>query len=194
MEDETIPQTKTSPLIAVSAFLGLGCAIVAATLGSIALKKISATTDDINTKIEKNAAVELDVKKISDRIDSLALQLENVKSTSDRKFANLIAQTQEAINNLNANINATRQEIEKNRTALSEVASRSSVVRQIKKDTPVEKAQENQASDKKIHKIKSGDTFGKLAKLYKVSVADIQKANPNANSSKLKIGQEIIIP
>ena len=44
------------------------------------------------------------------------------------------------------------------------------------------------------HIIKAGDTFGKLAKQYKVSVKAITAANPHADSSHLKIGQKIIIP
>ncbi len=198
MEDETVTQTKTSPVIAAVAFLGFGCAVVAAVLGGVALKKISATTDDINAKIEKNAAVELDIKKISDRIDALTLQLENVKSSSDRKVSDLIEQTQMAITKLDSNIKNTVAEVIKNREALEQIAARSTSPKQVKKEAPVENkeaetAQETPANAK-IHKIKSGDTFAKLAKKYKVSVDAIVKANPQANPSKLKIGQEINIP
>ena len=51
-----------------------------------------------------------------------------------------------------------------------------------------------QAGNTKNHKIQAGDTFAKLAKKYNVSVDAILKANPQANPSRLKIGQEIVIP
>ncbi|MBM4153541.1 MAG: LysM peptidoglycan-binding domain-containing protein [Lentisphaerae bacterium] len=46
----------------------------------------------------------------------------------------------------------------------------------------------------KTHKIESGDNFGKIAKKYGISVAALEKANPNVNPSKLKIGQAISLP
>lgn len=50
------------------------------------------------------------------------------------------------------------------------------------------------AAEGQVYKIVDGDTFGKLADKFGVSVAEIQAANPNANSSTLQIGQELIIP
>ena len=45
-----------------------------------------------------------------------------------------------------------------------------------------------------VHKIKSGDTLWDLAKKYKTSVRDIQKANPGIDPKKLQIGQLVNIP
>lgn len=42
--------------------------------------------------------------------------------------------------------------------------------------------------------IKAGDTFSKLAREFNISVADLQKANPGVDSSKLKVGQKIKVP
>jgi len=49
------------------------------------------------------------------------------------------------------------------------------------------------------YKVKSGDTFSSIAKAYrdtgiKVYTADIEKANPGIDSSKLKVDQKIFIP
>ncbi|MBI5388389.1 MAG: LysM peptidoglycan-binding domain-containing protein [Verrucomicrobia bacterium] len=44
------------------------------------------------------------------------------------------------------------------------------------------------------HIIAKGETFGALSKKYGVSIRAIQQANPGVDSTKLKIGQKIVIP
>lgn len=189
----------------IMAFVGLGLGIIATAIGATALSKISSTSADINQRIEKSAAVELDLKKISDRVDSLAAQLEDIKSGSDSKVGELRAQTQNAVDVLNSNLNKLRDELVKNRESISKLASMRAAPRpaqspaQASSDAPAQdNAQggnaEPAADGMKIHKIQSGDTLSKLAKKYAVSLSSILKANPDANPERLKIGQEIKIP
>lgn len=42
--------------------------------------------------------------------------------------------------------------------------------------------------------IKAGDTFGKLAAQFGVTIADIERANPGVDSRRLRIGQRIVVP
>ncbi len=46
----------------------------------------------------------------------------------------------------------------------------------------------------KTHKVEAGDNFGKIARKYGVTVAALEKANPDVNPSKLKIGQQLKLP
>lgn len=46
----------------------------------------------------------------------------------------------------------------------------------------------------KQHTIGKGDSFSTLGKKYGVSAAAIAKANPDANPTKLKVGQKVTIP
>ena len=200
MEDETPSTQKTSPLFTIMAILGLGIAVIAAAVGGVALKKISATTNDINARIEKNAAMELEIKKISDRVDALALQVSDMKSADNSKINNLTSQVQKVIDVLNSNINEIRGEVVKNREALEKLATRPAKVVATKKAEQTEQqnqdattSEQKQASGK-VHKIQNGDTFAKLAKKYNATVSALMKANPNVNPSRLKIGQEIQIP
>ena len=214
MEDETPSTPKTSPVISAVAVLALGVAAVATALGVVALKKIQSTTNDISERIEKNAAVELETKKLSDRVDSLALQLENIKGNLgdnsaqiDAKVGDVVKQTQKVVNILNSNIGEIRAEVVKNREAIEKLASRPTSTRsaaraesaqtESKPDTAqISAAGETPetSADGKIHKIQSGDTFAKLAKKYNVSVEAIVRANPDANPARLKIGQKVRIP
>ncbi len=208
MEDdsqESQISQKISNYAPIMAFVGLGLGIIATAIGATALSKISSTSADINQRIEKSAAVELDLKKISDRVDSLAAQLEDIKSGSDSKVGELRAQTQNAVDVLNSNLNKLRDELVKNRESISKLASMRAAPRpaqspaQASSDAPAQdNAQggnaEPAADGVKIHKIQSGDTFSKLAKKYAVSLSSILKANPDVNPERLKIGQEIKIP
>ena len=214
MEDETPSTPKTSPVISAVAVLALGVAAVATALGVVALKKIQTTTNDISERIEKNAAVELETKKLSDRVDSLALQLENIKGSLgdnsaqiDAKVGDVVKQTQKVVNILNSNIGEIRAEVVKNREAIERLASRPTSTRSAARaesaqtESKPDTAQNSAAgetpetsADGKIHKIQSGDTFAKLAKKYNVSVEAIVKANPDANPARLKIGQKVRIP
>lgn len=214
MEDETPSTPKTSPVISAVAVLALGVAAVATALGVVALKKIQSTTNDISGRIEKNAAVELETKKLSDRVDSLALQLENIKGSLgdnsaqiDAKVGDVVKQTQKVVNILNSNIGEIRAEVVKNREAIEKLASRPTSTRSAARaesaqtESKPDTAQNSAAgetpetsADGKIHKIQSGDTFAKLAKKYNVSVEAIVKANPDANPARLKIGQKVRIP
>lgn len=203
MEDDTQATSKTSPVISVAAVLGLGVSVIAAALGGIALSKISATAESINARIEKNQAVELEIKKLSDRADSLALQVEQFKSESASKVSDLRSQTQNVITQIGQTLNDTRAEVAKNREALEKLATRQPAAakpapkpQEQAKDQSAEQPQnaEQPAASGKTYKIQSGDTFARLAKKFKTTADAISKANPSVNPSRLKIGQEINLP
>lgn len=45
-----------------------------------------------------------------------------------------------------------------------------------------------------LYTIQSGDTFSKLAKRFKVSLAAILNANPDVDPHALQIGQQVVVP
>ena len=208
MDEEISNSEKTTPLSFIPALglLGLCIAVVAVVLGIFSMVKVSDTFAEMNDKIEKAAALSIDMKKMSDRIDSLALQIENLKSGDSSKVDDLAKQTQKAVESIGKILNENRAAIEENRKAIEEVAKRSfvrspaparesaqSVAAGAQSQTP-NNAPSASAEGQRTHKIHSGDTFAKLALKYKVSVDAIIKANPDLNPSRLMIGQEVIIP
>ncbi len=48
--------------------------------------------------------------------------------------------------------------------------------------------------DQVVHRVKAGETLYSLARQYKVSIADINKLNPELNSGGLKEGMTLLIP
>ncbi len=209
MEDDIISKPeKQSSIIPALGLLGLGLGIIALALGIISMIKVGDTAADMNDKIEKAAALSLETKKISDRIDSLAMQIEAIKVDGKSQTETLISQVNAELKKVYDSIADTRNVAGENRKAIEEIAKRGvrKAQPQAQEQKPQEQAQaqaQTQAADTqtaaasgdaKTHKIQSGDTFAKLAKKYGVSLDAIIKANPSVNPSRLRIGQEIAIP
>lgn len=218
MEDELETKIeKQSQLVPALGLLGLGLGVVATALGIISMVKVGDTADDMNDKIEKAAALSLETKKISDRIDSLAMQIEEIKAGDKSRYDSLISQLNAELKRMGASIENVAKSSQNNRDLIEELAKRSS-----KRTTQAEPAQNRQQAarqapertaaaeqpaqqtqtaeqpaqngESKKYKIQSGDTFAKLAKKHGVSLDAIIAANPDANPSRLKVGQEINIP
>lgn len=218
MEDELETKIeKQSQLVPALGLLGLGLGVVATALGIISMVKVGDTAADMNDKIEKAAALSLETKKISDRIDSLAMQIEEIKAGDKSRYDSLISQLNAELKRMGASIENVAKSSQNNRDLIEELANRSS-----KRTTQAEPAQNRQQAarqapertaaaeqpaqqtqtaeqpaqngESKKYKIQSGDTFAKLAKKHGVSLDAIIAANPDANPSRLKVGQEINIP
>lgn len=216
MEDELETKTeKQSQLVPALGLLGLGLGVVATALGIISMIKVGDTAADMNDKIEKAAALSLETKKISDRIDSLAMQIEEIKAGDKSKYDSLISQLNAELKRMGASIENVAKSSQNNRNLIEELAKRSTrraqaepapVRQQAAQQAPEQTAttaeqpaqqtaeQPAQNGEQKKYKIQSGDTFAKLAKKHGVSLDAIIAANPDANPSRLKVGQEINIP
>lgn len=46
----------------------------------------------------------------------------------------------------------------------------------------------------RVHEVKEGDTLGKIAKQYGVSLADLMKLNPDVDPARMRIGLKIALP
>lgn len=195
-------EKKPSPLPKVLGVTGFVLALLSIAIGGAAVIKVQEGADELNGKIEKAAALSLEMKKISERIDSLAAQIENAKSSDNSRVDTLSKQTKNALENVARALSDNRTLIDENRKAIHEVAQNIA-----KKQQPAPQVQAAETSSQgnsssvvaapsgaKIHKIKSGDSFSKLAQVYGVSVEAIQSANPSLDSSRLKIGQDVVIP
>jgi LysM repeat protein len=50
------------------------------------------------------------------------------------------------------------------------------------------------ASQNRLHTITSGETFGTIARRYRISTAALQSANPTIDARRLRPGQALVIP
>ena len=204
MEEEIIKTDKTPALLPALGILGLGIGTVALVLGIFAMKKSGDISESMSDKIEKAAALSLEIKKLSDRTDALALQIDDMKSGDGNRVGNLARQTNEAVIKLNSMIVKNRDAISDLNKAVEKLASRPAPSRTSSQSAQTSQgvqptqtgAQQTQAStgDEKIHIIQSGDTFAKIAIKYKTTVDALIRANPDLRPTKLMIGQKVVIP
>lgn len=198
MEEEIIKNDKSQALLPAMGLLGLGVGVVALVLGIFAMKKSGDVSASMTDKIEKAAALSLEIKKLGDRVDSLALQLEDLKSGDGNRVENLARQTNAAVRQLNSMISENRNSIADINKALEELAKRPAAARRAEAPAAAPQPQpENQAAagaEGGVHIIQSGDTFAKIAMKYKTTVDALIRANPDLRPSRLMIGQKVVIP
>ncbi len=204
MEEEIIKTDKTPALLPALGILGLGIGTVALVLGIFAMKKSGDISESMSDKIEKAAALSLEIKKLSDRTDALALQIDDMKSGDGNRVGNLARQTNEAVIKLNSMIVKNRDAISDLNKAVEKLASRPAPSRTSSQSAQTSQGvqptqtgdQQTQAStgDEKIHIIQSGDTFAKIAIKYKTTVDALIRANPDLRPTQLMIGQKVVIP
>ena len=192
MEDEK----QISPLPKVLGVAGFVLALISIGVGVVAMMKAQTTVEDLNGKIEKAAALSLELKKAGDRIDAVALQVENLKSSDTSKTDALSNQMKTYLEGVGKVLRENRTLIEENRKAIQTLSENFTKVRvpQSSQTTSERSSQTPDVPEGNVYVIKSGDNFSKIAKMYGISVSAIQEANPNVDSSRLRIGQKINIP
>lgn len=198
MEEEIIKNDKSQAFLPAMGLLGLGVGVVALVLGIFAMKKSGDVSASMTDKIEKAAALSLEIKKLGDRVDSLALQLEDLKSGDGNRVENLARQTNDAVRRLGSMISDNRKSIADVNKALEELAKRPAAARRAEAPAAAPQPQpESQAAagaEGGVHIIQSGDTFAKIAMKYKTTVDALIRANPDLRPSRLMIGQKVVIP
>lgn len=156
---------------------GIIVGVIALLLGgysAITLSKVNRTLAEHQPKIDKVDAVE-----------SQATSAAAAADKSAKEYQGLRTSTQEAFNQVGAELGNLRASI----TKLEEAA---------KKPAPV--AEKGKKGGGPVvagpgeYVVKAGDGGTKIAKAHGVSVADLQAVNPGVNWSKLSVGQKIKLP
>lgn len=184
-------------------FLPIAVGLIGAVIGAVALfiainaaGRASTIEETYKNGLEKTAAITIEMEKISRNMEAIEANIKDVREVKPQIDA-LRRETQSAVTGLNNYIKANRDLIEKNRTAINELGTRSakpaaSAAAQASQPSSAGPAQASSGGTK--HAVKAGENFSIIAKKYGKSTADIEKANPGIDSRRLQIGQEIIIP
>lgn len=164
-------------------------AVIAVVLAVVALSKASSLgkkLDDVAALAARIDSMEATVKRTSD--DS-AKNVNNLRGTYDRYF--------DQINTEFANL----------RTQINKVSLDTKEMMDKAAAGPAPKASSGAAggsggptvapgtlASDGTYVIKGGDTLGRIASQFGVSLAELQAANPGVDSRKLHVGQKIVIP
>lgn len=194
--EEEIKTEKSSALLPAMGVLGLGVGTIALVLGIFAMKKAGDVSTTMTDKVEKAAALSLEIQKFSERTDSIALQIEDLKSADKSSRENLVRQFNDIIGKLNSSIVENRESIKELRTAVETLAKYRTAPRQTARAEAPAQQQEQKSdaaeeSNAEFHVIQSGDTYAKIAAKYNTTVDALIKANPDLRPSRLKIGQKV---
>lgn len=204
MEDETIEKSaKLSTVLMAVGVLGFIFGLTAIALSLSAMVKVGDASKDMSDRIEKTAALALDMKKMGDKVDALAAQIEAIKGGDNSRVDALSSQVKAAVEKIGTIISENRKLIEENRAAIEKVArlrSGGAAVRtgpvQVAGNSSSPASSESGASSEATvdYKIQAGDTISKIAPKFGVSVDAVLSANPDVNPSRLRVGQVIKIP
>ena len=194
--EEEIKTEKSSALLPAMGVLGLGVGTIALVLGIFAMKKAGDVSTTMTDKVEKAAALSLEIQKFSERTDSIALQIEDLKSADKSSRENLVRQFNDIIGKLNSSIVENRESIKELRAAVETLAKHRTAPRQTARaEAPAQqqdqKSDAAEESNAEFHVIQSGDTYAKIAAKYNTTVDALIKANPDLRPSRLKIGQKV---
>lgn len=194
--EEEIKTEKSSALLPAMGVLGLGVGTIALVLGIFAMKKAGDVSTTMTDKVEKAAALSLEIQKFSERTDSIALQIEDLKSADKSSRENLVRQFNDIIGKLNSSIVENRESIKELRAAVETLAKHRTAPRQTARTEAPAQQQEQKSdaaeeSNAEFHVIQSGDTYAKIAAKYNTTVDALIKANPDLRPSRLKIGQKV---
>jgi len=96
-------------------------------------------------------------------------------------------QTTQSLNDCNAKIAELQKSIDDQNTLLAELIRLKSSL------TALTSSMQKSAAEERIHKVKAGDSLEKIARTYKISIANLQEEN-NLQNTKIIIGQELKIP
>lgn len=166
---------------AVLGGLGLVFGIVGTVQANNAKKELAEARTALEAKIADNES----------SVNLAASKAEQARASSDqvrRDMQSVIAQTSKAFEDVSSQFAAVRGDIAKLAAGPKPAPGKEGD----KKGAPTIPAGVLQPDGSYV--IKAGDTFAKLARQFNIAPAELAKANPGVDSSKLKVGQKIKIP
>jgi LysM repeat protein len=174
----------------VMAALGVG--VVGLLTGIIGIVMVNGTNSDLaalKEQVERTQDPQVVLKPTLDAMDE---RINNVGAEGMRS-TNSIKDIDTKIQQIAQAISADREQINRNTAALG--GHRAPAAKALNGAAPAASAPTTtNAAGQKVHTIQAGDTFSTLSRQYGVSVSAIKSANAGADSSHLKIGQQIVIP
>lgn len=194
MEDDNQISTISKPTIPIAiALVGAVVGVVALFVSINSSSRASDSEDNLlamQDSVNKAAALQVELKDMSSKIENLARELEEIRSASITNINVLSKNTKDALTAINSEV-AKNRELIANVQKLSTSASKPKATTST---TKVEKTVATTSAGGKTHRVRPGDSLSKIARTYGKKLSEIEKANPGVDSRRLNIGQEIVIP
>jgi LysM repeat protein len=201
--------SKAIPIIAIAALV---CGVVGLILGFVALKKSSQV--DVVTEIkDANSTISQSVASLQDEVSGLSKKY--VTMTQLKDFAN---STQEGFNQITDSLTKVRTQSRADTIKIAEIESRlqggasakpstSTSTSPSASSTTSSSSSSSSATPAALpatvsnvppggtqYTIQSGDTLGKVASNFGITLDKLMEANPGVQPRYLRVGQTITIP
>lgn len=198
-EDDVQPSGNMIPI--AIAVLGIVLGTAGLYFGFNANKRLNTMDASMQNSVTSTAEIEKAVTFYDARIAELENQIEEQAKIINRLRV-YSSQSEQKIKELTGEWDKNRELTVKIVKQLNAINARISQPKAVAKDSSAQTAQTSGSVNKpsaraetgRTYVIVSGDTFGKIAAKFGVSLQAIIDANPNADPRRLAIGQKIIIP
>lgn len=188
--------SKTPFFIAIAAVI---VAVVALAIGWMGLSRATELEKDLQfleSALSTDSGYEESIQANTERLESVSASMNTFsKSVND------------ALNGVSSDVSKIRSDIRKVAIdagtakkmveALQEEGVKVAMVPSVSSpDTavPVKKVPDATPGESGIYTIKSGDTLGRIAAAYNISLSQLQAANPGIDPRRLRIGQQVVVP
>lgn len=198
-DDDVQPSGNMIPI--AIAVLGIVLGTAGLYFGFNANKRLNT----MDASMQNSATSTAEIEKAVTFYDARIAELEN-QIGEQAKIINRLrvysSQNEQNVKELTGELNKNREQIIKTAKQLNAINARVSQTRAVRRDSTAQPAQTSgsaaepaaKAETGRTYVITSGDTFGRIAARFGVSVQAIIDANPNADPRRLAIGQKITIP
>jgi LysM repeat protein len=186
---------KATPIIAIAALV---CGLVGLIFGIVAFQK-SSEMDAVTEIKDANATISESVAGLQTEMDGISKKY--VTLTQLKEFAN---STQDGFNQITDTISKTRTDVRANTIKVAELDTKIQSGGVVRKSAPSSSTPSASADSPAAtssgpaggveYTIQSGDTLGKVAANFGVSLDMLLSANPGVQPRYLKVGQIIVIP
>ena len=189
---------KATPIIAIAALV---CGLVGLILGIVAFQK-SSQMDAVTEIKDANATISESVAGLQTEMDGISKKY--VTLTQLKEFAN---STQDGFNEITDTISKTRTDVRANTIKVAELETQVQSGGVVRRSTPTPSSSSSPTSSDSgetttssvpaggaEYTIQSGDTLGKVAAQFGISLDKLLSANPGVQPRYLRVGQVIVIP
>lgn len=190
--------SKTPFFIAIAAVIVALLALYLGWMGFSRATELEKQIARLETALSEGSGLEEAVQANTDKLDKVATNMNGFSknvNTAINDVSDEIAKLKSYANKIAIEAGTAKkmvEELEKKGVQVAVVPQKST---SSSASVPAAKKTPDTAPGKSgVYTIKSGDNFSKVAAAYKVTLSELEAANPGVDSRRLRIGQQIVIP
>ncbi|MDQ8186561.1 LysM domain-containing protein [Pelagicoccus sp. SDUM812002] len=190
--------SKTPLFIAIAAVIVALAALGIGWMGLTRAAELEKEVVRLENAASQDSGLEESLRETSERVESLSTSMNNFSKSVNEAITGIRSDMTKVRSDIRkVTIDALTakkmvEELEEKGVQVSVVPSSTSSPSSAPAAAP--KTPDTKPGSSGVYTIKSGDTLGKIAAAYKISLSQLQAANPGIDPRRLRIGQQVSIP